>query len=561
MCSVGRGSYGFTGGETLRRRKGSGEAGSRAKLVLRGERSLAGVNPLRSLAAPPTGLGLPRNEPGRRTSVRATIRPAPMRPLATALLLLALSGAIVAEWVSPTNWPVDRLVRNLTRHVEQHPDDASALYALGRIHSWAFVFQTDEVALLFYPGDPDAEEPELDVEQLANTLPSDALQRQRFAHPDASSNVSPKRTEHLTEAVRDLTRAAELDHERAETQLSLGSTLEAGAPFAASVDSPALLGWPTEIAESERGPIEQHIADLASEDRERAERARRELLLPAALERALPLLWTARKTASDPQAKRIAELLQHAWLERAAASYRHAFELTQDEDAGIETKPMKSPWSDDPLDSLVSYEAGQACVRLARGSTFAAFDQPFVARVENHLAALGRKPPARAITPVLLSLEGCPALPDLLAPDLVIPFDLDGDAVVEPWPWIAPSTGFLVWDPEQRGEVTSGQQLFGSASGWFFFPDGYRVLDALDDDGDGRLTGPELAGIAVWFDRDTDGVSDRGEVLAVEDLGIVALATEPTERIGASLGNPCGFELADGRVLPTYDWVLERVAP
>ena len=34
---------------------------------------------------------------------------------------------------------------------------------------------------------------------------------------------------------------------------------------------------------------------------------------------------------------------------------------------------------------------------------------------------------------------------------------------------------------------------------------------------------------------------------------------EATEQPGASLGNPCGLELADGRVLPTYDWVLEAV--
>ena len=71
------------------------------------------------------------------------------------------------------------------------------------------------------------------------------------------------------------------------------------------------------------------------------------------------------------------------------------------------------------------------------------------------------------------------------------------------------------------------------------------MLDALDDDRDGELRGAELAGISVWFDRDTDGVSDRGEVEPVEELGIVALATQPTERIGASIGNPCGLELAE----------------
>ena len=68
----------------------------------------------------------------------------------------------------------------------------------------------------------------------------------------------------------------------------------------------------------------------------------------------------------------------------------------------------------------------------------------------------------------------------------------------------------------------------------------------------------ELRQAPPWFDRDIDGVSERGEVVPVEALGIVALATEATESIGCSLGNPCGLELADGRILPTYDWFVER---
>ena len=142
-----------------------------------------------------------------------------------------------------------------------------------------------------------------------------------------------------------------------------------------------------------------------------------------------------------------------------------------------------------------------------------------------------------------------------------MPFDLDGDGIDELWPWLTPDAGWLVWDPENRGEITSGRQLFGSASAWLFFSDGYRVLDALDDDRDGELRGRELAGIRVWFDRDTDGVSDHGEVVSVEDLGIVALATQSTLTLGRSPANLCGAELADGRVLPTYDWVLESLAP
>jgi hypothetical protein len=39
--------------------------------------------------------------------------------------------------------PVARLAENLARHVEQHPSDADALYALGRVHAWAFCYELE----------------------------------------------------------------------------------------------------------------------------------------------------------------------------------------------------------------------------------------------------------------------------------------------------------------------------------------------------------------------------------------------------------------------------------
>ena len=70
-----------------------------------------------------------------------------------------------------------------------------------------------------------------------------------------------------------------------------------------------------------------------------------------------------------------------------------------------------------------------------------------------------------------------------------------------------------------------------------------------------QVRAEELAGIAVWFDRDSDGVSGPGEVVPVEELGIAALSTEATGHVGLSPANPLGLELADGRRLPTWDWV------
>jgi hypothetical protein len=224
--------------------------------------------------------------------------------------------------------------------------------------------------------------------------------------------------------------------------------------------------------------------------------------------------------------------------------------------SGGPSSTVPRPWSS----RRVPREALEAYRRLVRErGAQDPEEERLLAEADAHWEAVAKQPQREWFTPILLRLDGCPTLADLTRPDVLVPFDLDGDAVDELWPWIAPDAGWLVWDPGQRGEITSGRQLFGTASAWLFFEDGYRVLDALDDDRDGELRGAELTGIAVWFDRDTDGVSDRGEVVPVEELGIAALATQATLRSGASPANLCGLELRDGRVLPTYDWVLQSL--
>ncbi len=91
------------------------------------------------------------------------------------------------------------------------------------------------------------------------------------------------------------------------------------------------------------------------------------------------------------------------------------------------------------------------------------------------------------------------------------------------------------------------------------FRDGYEALDALDDNRDDWLSGPELAGLAVWFDRNSNGVVDSGEVVPVEQLGIEAIATHALSEQNGSPCNMCGLRMRDGRRLPTYDWTTSPV--
>lgn len=90
------------------------------------------------------------------------------------------------------------------------------------------------------------------------------------------------------------------------------------------------------------------------------------------------------------------------------------------------------------------------------------------------------------------------------------------------------------------------------------FNDAYEALAALDDNHDGWLTGKELSGLALWQDRNQNGVSDPGEVVPIEATPVVGIATYATGKTGLSPLNTQGLRLRDGRELPTYDWTVHR---
>ena len=160
----------------------------------------------------------------------------------------------------------------------------------------------------------------------------------------------------------------------------------------------------------------------------------------------------------------------------------------------------------------------------------------------------------RPITPILISFGGKSRLADLISQSARVNFDLSGEGGSRTWPWVKPDAGILVWDPKHTGKITSGLQLFGSVTWWLFWKDGYAPLAALDDDRNGRLVGAELRGIAVWFDRNGNGVSDAGEVVSLEALGVQSIAVQPKGRQAGTLWNPEGITLRNGRTAATFDW-------
>ncbi len=251
--------------------------------------------------------------------------------------------------------------------------------------------------------------------------------------------------------------------------------------------------------------------------------------------------------ASDAHLPAYVPQMGSATVPRLRMLYYLAYRLSVEEDMTWEYIPIGG------LRSLVAYEAGHRYLRLAK-ETPALPDTDAVTQVRENLDRLDTLPWG-PITPIIFSLERHTSVSDLLNSQSKVSFDLDGDGTSEDWPWIKPDTGLLVWDPAVTGRISSGRQLFGTSTFWLLFPHGYFALSMLDDNQDGSLTQAELLGISAWFDTNSNGQSDPGEVTPVKKLGITAIQTRI---MGYSKGmpmHPQGLSLENGQTVPTYDWM------
>jgi hypothetical protein len=168
----------------------------------------------------------------------------------------------------------------------------------------------------------------------------------------------------------------------------------------------------------------------------------------------------------------------------------------------------------------------------------------------------------RAITPIAIPLSDTVPVDRVHDSLARVRFDADGSGLEREWTWITPNAGWLVFDRDGRGRITSALQLFGNVTFWLFWENGYEALAALDDDDSGLVEGRELTHIAIWRDLDRDGVSDRGEVQPLSAHGITALshAYEPGDGVALAAVSPRGAQFVDGTTRPTYDIILRGSA-
>jgi tetratricopeptide (TPR) repeat protein len=253
----------------------------------------------------------------------------------------------------------------------------------------------------------------------------------------------------------------------------------------------------------------------------------------------------------DP--KLLAAELGLAWLleqsgekEKAIKAYRAVIEKGWREEKDQKGGPLGG--------NFITKEAAGYLIPLLKKEK----DDHEIDTLKERVAKLDKLP--RPVTPIVIPLRDGLTAQDIEDRAARVAFDADGTGrTSQRWTWISKDAGWLVYDPQAKGKVTSALQMFGSVTFWTFWDNGYQALRTLDDDGDGILSGKELDGLAIWHDANGNGVCDPGEVRPLSDYGIVAIdcrsQRDPNhpDRIYFA---PRGVILRDGTSRPTFDIIL-----
>lgn len=165
--------------------------------------------------------------------------------------------------------------------------------------------------------------------------------------------------------------------------------------------------------------------------------------------------------------------------------------------------------------------------------------------------------------------EGYPSCPVVACPLVVrfspgpitflghgVAFDFFGDRPGALADWIGPESGLLAL-PDADGNVTKGAQLFGTetplANG-ALAPDGFAALAQYDDNRNGVVDAqdPIFSRLVLWFDANSNGVSNPGEVVSLASRGVTRFVLADT-RVHANRdakGSYVGLE-------STFTWTRE----
>jgi hypothetical protein len=160
---------------------------------------------------------------------------------------------------------------------------------------------------------------------------------------------------------------------------------------------------------------------------------------------------------------------------------------------------------------------------------------------------------ATLASPIVLDLNGDGV--STLSYSSGVQFDIHASGHKVQTGWVSSTDGLLVLDRNRNGVIDSGSELFGTSTtlaNGEKAKDGYVALSELDSNGDHLITkaDKQWEELKVWVDKNSDGISEAGEMVTLDSLGITQLnlAAKTTSVIdnGNVIGLTSSYQTADG---------------
>ena len=120
--------------------------------------------------------------------------------------------------------------------------------------------------------------------------------------------------------------------------------------------------------------------------------------------------------------------------------------------------------------------------------------------------------------PLIFDLDGNGI--SLLSVNDGVMFDIDNDGDLNKTAWVDRNDGMLAFDENGNGRIDNQSELFGNIENA-----AYKHLSEYDSNQDSVMNKDDRIWrlLKMWIDKDTDGRTDRGELLSLGSLGIIEI--------------------------------------
>lgn len=147
------------------------------------------------------------------------------------------------------------------------------------------------------------------------------------------------------------------------------------------------------------------------------------------------------------------------------------------------------------------------------------------------------------ITPLVVELDGATSF----MPATATPFDMSSDGTCTQTDW--PTSPWLALDRDGDGVISSGAELFGSAtkmSTGGYATNGFAALAELDDNRDGKISAEDtsFAKLVLWSDLDDDRMGTPAELRRLADAQLVSIDLAFERQASCDGFGNCGVERA-----------------